>query len=99
MRSLPLDLPQVFDQLRFSFLTLPAAGGADSRPFTIDERQGLVRSRQRVDREALCPPGLGGAATGVGPGADQRRWNDHCYVRFDVAVQPILYIEIIKVEN
>lgn len=71
----------VLSLLRFSFLTRPVGPSSDEPLFTIDEVRGVIRTADRLDREATCPP---------------RGGHDECVVKFDVAVQPMAFFEIIK---
>ena len=73
--------PLQLTQLRFMFLTQPAAVGVADRPyFAIDERTGdIYVTSNRLDRDKICPR------------------LDFCVVQFDVAVQPIEFFQIIKV--
>jgi len=75
--------PLQLAQLRFTFLTQPAAVGVSDRPyFAIDERTGdIFVTSNRLDRDKICPR------------------LDYCVVQFDVAVQPIEFFQIIKVSR
>ena len=71
-------------ELRYSLLSRPTApdGSVPTRPlFTIDERQGMIRTAQRLDRDALC----------------RRTLEESCYIRFDVAVRPMTHFRIVRV--
>jgi len=73
------------DRLRFSLLSRPTApdGSVPTRPlFTIDERRGMIRTAQRLDRDALCR---------------RRKLDESCYIRFDVAVRPMTHFRIVRV--
>jgi len=70
--------------LRYSLLSRPTApdGSIPARPlFTIHERRGMIRTAQRLDRDALCRRTLG----------------ESCYIRFDVAVRPMTHFRIVRV--
>jgi len=70
--------------LRYSILSRPTApdGSIPTRPlFTIDERRGMIRTAQRLDRDALC----------------RRTLDESCYIRFDVAVRPMTHFRIVRV--
>jgi len=70
--------------LRYSMLSRPTApdGSVPTRPlFTIDERGGMIRTAQRLDRDTLC----------------RRSLDESCYIRFDVAVRPMTHFRIVRV--
>jgi len=70
--------------LRYSLLSRPTApdGSVPTRPlFTIDERRGMIRTAQRLDRDTLC----------------RRSVDEACYIRFDVAVRPMTHFRIVRV--
>ena len=80
---------EIFDQLRYGFLTLPSAG--DLVYFSIDERTGVIRTATAIDREAACTDNRL-ASTGRGDVSDER-----CSIKFDVAVRPIEHFRIVRV--
>jgi len=70
--------------LRYSILSRPTVpdGSVPTRPlFTIHERRGMIRTAQRLDRDALC----------------RRTLDEACYIRFDVAVRPMTHFRIVRV--
>ena len=69
--------------LRFRFLAQPPWHIA------IDETSGLIRTDGRIDREEICGDGGGDDGGGVGDGG--------CKIRLDVAVQPMIYFQIVKI--
>ena len=75
--------PREHAQVRYSMLSRPTAsdGSVPTRPlFTVDER-GVIRTAQRIDRDALC----------------RRTLDKSCYIRFDVAVRPMTHFRIVRV--
>jgi len=83
-RKYPSD---TFDQLRYGFLTLPSAG--DLVYFSIDERTGVIRTATVIDRETACSDNR------MLPNSDAG--DDRCSIKFDVAVRPIKYFQIVRV--
>ena len=61
-----------------------AGGGSNGGigALVIDERSGIIRTSDRIDREVLCTPPLDPAG---------------CQLRLDIAVQPMEYFQIVKV--
>jgi len=82
--SIELDRKSEQEGLRYSMLSRPTApdGSVPTRPlFTIDERRGVIRTAQRLDRDTLC----------------RRTVDESCYIRFDVAVRPMTHFRIVRV--
>jgi len=84
----------IFDRLRYGFLTLPSAG--DVVYFSIDEQTGVIRTATSIDRETACGDDTRMLASTFS-GFSGRAGEDHCLIRFDVAVRPIEYFQIVRV--
>lgn len=65
--------PDILAELTFSFLSTP-----DSN-FVIEEATGIIRTSDRIDREAICAS------------------REECVLKFNIAIKPIQYLDIIKV--
>lgn len=71
--------------LRYRFLTQAPTY------LQLDERDGVLRTNGRLDREEIC------ATNTDGLGVGQNTADNSCQVRIDVAVQPMNYFQIFKV--
>jgi len=96
--------PPVADGL-FNFRFLSRAGLADRKLFAIDESTGVIRTTERIDREAICRSKLSEYSTFTNQNGNEQRdtglhdlENDEaCYFTFDVIVQPMRYFRIVRV--
>ena len=81
-----LDETAVVDSLRYRFLTQPP------KHFELDERDGVLKTKGRLDREEICSLADDGFAGGAAYASD-----NSCQIRVDIAVQPMQYFQIFKV--
>jgi hypothetical protein len=88
----------------FNFRFLSRAGPADRNVFVIDEKTGVIRTTERIDREEVCNSGMRGDIRFVSrSGSDKtetvegsRDDNEACYFSLDIVVQPMRYFRIIR---
>lgn len=80
-----VDESHVVSSLRYRFLTQPP------NYLELDERDGVLRTKGRLDREEVCSEENDGVM-GVTRGKD-----NSCQIRIDIAVQPMHYFQIFKV--
>lgn len=85
--------PDVIDLLRFSVLNEPSP---ERRLFEVEERTGVVRTVERIDRERVCASK--DEVCESGEWACLRGGDAECAVLLDVVVKPLQHFRVIKVK-
>jgi Cadherin domain/Cadherin-like len=78
--------PEILRTLRFRFLNQPTTGNT----LSVDSMTGRLTTIGRIDRETLC-------ANGADSTSSTSARNEVCKLRFDVALQPVQFFQIIRV--